>query len=456
MSDLPDARDAAALTRGRVTWWRVSAIALPVVLSNATVPLQGAIDTAIIGNLGDAVYIAAVTLGAQAMTLLLAMFNFLQFGAGALSAQALGAGENRRVINVLARALIIASAIGALLIAVQALLLPLILAIFEASPQAERLAGTYFSIRIWAAPAELGAYAVTGWFAGQEMTRRLFEVQVVTSLSNVLLNLLFVLGLGMDVDGVALGTLIGVWFGFGWGLFRARQRIRDLMPGWRPERSRLLDPAELGRLMRLNRDIFIRTGLLVGSFTWFTRLGSLQGDVVLAANGILYQIFHVAVHGLDGFAIAAESLVGQAAGARDRLFLRRSVIVSTVAATMLAAGFVLLILLLEQPLVRLFTNVPEVRETARAHYLWAALLPLVGVAAYQLDGVFMGATEGPAMRNAMILSAAGYFAASWWLASAYGNDGVWMGIWAFLLFRGLTLAVQYPALERRVARQAPG
>lgn len=451
MSDLPDAEAAAALTRGRITYWRVSAIALPVVLSNATVPLQGAIDTAIIGNLGDAVYLAAVTLGAQSITLLLAVFNFLQFGAGALSAQALGAGENRRVINVLARALIIAGGIGALLIAAQVLLIPAIMGVFEGSAEAERLAAVYVSIRIWAAPAELGAFAVTGWFAGQEMTRRLFEVQVVTSVSNILLNLFFVLVLGMDVDGVALGTLIAAYLGLGYGLWRARGRIRALLPGWRPERHRLLDRHELGRLMRLNRDIFIRTTLLVGSFTWFTRLGSLQGDVVLAANGILYQIFHVTVYALDGFAIAAESLVGQAAGARNRHLVRRAVVVSTVAALALAVGFAALIFLLHQPLVAIFTNVPEVRAVAGEFFFWAALLPIVGVLAYQLDGVFMGATEGPAMRNAMLVSAGVYFAASGWLADTFGNHGVWLGIWAFLLMRGLTLAVQYPALERRAA-----
>jgi MATE family multidrug resistance protein len=451
LTGLPDA-EAVAPTRGRITYARVAAIALPVVLSNATVPLQGAIDTAIIGNLGDAVYLAAVTLGAQVITLLLAVFNFLQFGAGALSAQALGAGDRRRVINVLARALIIAAGIGLLLIAAQALILPAAMAIFEASPRAERLAGVYFSIRIWAAPAELGAYAVTGWFAGQEMTRRLFEVQVVTSVSNILLNLVFVIGLGMDVDGVALGTLIAAWLGLGFGLWRVRQRMAALMPEWRPERRRLLDPGELGRLMRLNRDIFIRTILLVSSFTWFTRLGSLQGDVVLAANGILYQIFHVAVYALDGFAIAVESLVGQAAGARDRALLRRSAVVSTVAAIWLAVGFALLLFAIEEPLIRLFTNVPEVRAAADAFFFWAALMPLAGVLAYQLDGIFMGATEGPAMRNAMIVAAGLYLALSASAAEAFGNHGVWAGIWAFLTLRALTLAVQYPALERRAAR----
>jgi MATE family multidrug resistance protein len=325
------------------------------------------------------------------------------------------------------------------------------MAIFEGSDEAERLAGVYFSIRIWAAPAELGAYAVTGWFAGQEMTRRLFEVQVVTSVSNILLNLLLVIGLGMDVDGVALGTLIAAYLGLGFGLWRVRQRVRGLMPEWRPERRRLLNRDELGRLMRLNRDIFIRTTLLVSSFTWFTRLGSLQGDVVLAANGILYQIFHVAVYALDGFAIAAESLVGQAAGRRDRQLLRRSALVSTVAAFWLAAGFAILLFAVEEPLIRLFTNVAEVRATADAFFFWAALMPLAGVLAYQLDGIFMGATEGPAMRNAMIVSGGLYLALSGIVAELWGNHGVWAGIWGFLTLRALTLGVQYPALERRAA-----
>ncbi len=452
MSDLPDAEAAATLTRGRVTYWRVTAIALPVVLSNATVPLQGAIDTAIIGNLGDTVYLAAVTLGAQAMTLLLGVFNFLQFGAAALGAQALGAGDRRRVINVVARALILSSGIGVLLIGAQALLVPGAMRIFEGSAEAERLAATYMAIRIWAAPAELGIFALSGWFSGQELTRRLFELQLVTSMSNILLNLLLVLGLGMDVDGVATGTLIAAWLGLGYGLWRARGRVGTLLPGWRPERHRLLNPEELGRLMRLNRDILIRTMLLIGSFTWMTRLGSMQGDVILAANGVLWQVFYVATYALDGFAITAESLVGQAAGARNRRLLRRSVIVSTIACFGLALIFTALIFAVEGPLVRIFTNVEAVREAAHAHFFWAALMPLVGVMAFQMDGVFMGATEGPAMRNAMIVSAGLYFALSWWLAKSMGNDGVWAGIWGFLILRAVTLAVQYPALERRAAR----
>jgi MATE family multidrug resistance protein len=451
LSAPPEAAPATRLARRDVTLGQVVAIALPVVLSNATVPLQGAIDTAIIGNLGDALYLAAVTLGAQAITLLLALFNFLQFGAAALGAQALGAGDQRRVVNVLARALILAGGLGLALIAAQGPVLGGLMAIFEGSAEAEQLAGTYFSIRIWAAPAELGVFALSGWFSGQGLTRRLFEMQIVISLSNIVLSLALVLGLGMDVDGVALGTLIAAWTGLGYGLWRARRRVHELSPGWRPQRRRLLDPAELGRLMRLNRDILIRTLLIVSSFTWMMRLGSLQGDVVLAANGVLMQLFHLTSYGLDGFAIAAQALVGQAAGAHDRALLRRSVVLSTVASLGLAVLLSAAIFALETPLVQLFTNVEAVRAVAHAHYFWAALLPVVGVMAFQMDGVFVGATAGPAMRNAMIVSAAAYFAVSGWLAATYGNAGVWAGAWIFLAVRGLTLAVQYPALERRVA-----
>lgn len=436
-------------TSSQITYARVVAIALPVVLSNATVPLQGAVDTAIIGNLGSEIYLAAVTLGAAAMSLMLQVFNFLQFGAGALGAQALGAGDHRRVINVLARALILALGIAVLLIAAQAPLIAMSMGIFEGSAEAEALASLYLSIRIWAAPAELANFALMGWFAGQEQTRRLFEMQLIISTLNIILNVFFVLGLGMDVDGVALGTVIASYTGLGYGLWRARQRIAVIYPGWRPERSRLLNREELGKLMRLNRDIFIRTMLLVGCFTWMTRLGSQQGDVVLAANGILYQIFHVATYGLDGFAIAVEALVGQAIGARNRKLLRQSVQVSTVAAFGLALLMAALLLSVQTPLIHLFTNVEGVRAVAHQHYFWAAMFPLMGVLAFQMDGVFVGATEGPSMRNAMIVSAAIYLSVSAWMVTTWGNDGLWAGIWGFLLLRGLTLAALYPRLERR-------
>jgi MATE family multidrug resistance protein len=343
---------------GDITYARVAAIALPVVLSNAMVPLQGAIDTAIIGNLGEARYLAAVALGATIIHLLFAAFNFLQMGVSGLTAQALGADDRRRVMNTLARAGVIALIIAGLLILFKGPLRAGALGLFEGSAGAEALGGAYVDIRIWGAPAELVNYALLGWFAGQGLTRRMFEMQVVTSLTNIALNLIFVLGFGWGVEGVALGTVLAAFTGLGIGLWRVRQRAAQVgPPGWRFDWARILNPAELTQVMALNRDIFIRTMLLTGSFAWMTRLGSTQGDLVLAANGILLQFLYIASHALDGFALAAEALVGQALGAGSRSRLRRAVVVSSISAVALAAVIALAATLISDPVIRLFTNV---------------------------------------------------------------------------------------------------
>jgi MATE family multidrug resistance protein len=353
---------------GDITYARVAAIALPVVLSNAMVPLQGAIDTAIIGNLGEARYLAAVALGATIIHLLFAAFNFLQMGVSGLTAQALGADDRRRVMNTLARAGVIALIIAGLLILFKGPLRAGALGLFEGSAGAEALGGAYVDIRIWGAPAELVNYALLGWFAGQGLTRRMFEMQVVTSLTNIALNLIFVLGFGWGVEGVALGTVLAAFTGLGIGLWRVRQRATQVgPPDWRFDWARILNPAELTQVMALNRDIFIRTMLLTGSFAWMTRLGSTQGDLVLAANGILLQFLYIASHALDGFALAAEALVGQALGAGSRSRLRRAVVVSSISAVALAAVIALAATLISDPVIRLFTNVEEVREVCRAY-----------------------------------------------------------------------------------------
>lgn len=433
-----------------ITYARVAAIALPVVLSNAMVPLQGAIDTAIIGNLGEARYLAAVALGATIITLLFVVFNFLQMGVSGLTAQALGAGDHRRVINTLVRAGLIALVIAGLLILFRGPLGAGALGLFEGSAEAEALGAAYVGIRIWGAPAELVNYTLLGWFAGQGLTRRMFEMQVVTSLTNIALNLLFVYGFGWGVEGVALGTVLAAFTGLGLGLWRVRQRaVQVAPPEWRFDLAHILDRAELAQVMALNRDIFIRTLLLAGSFAWLTRLGSLQGDLVLAANGILLQFLHIASYALDGFALAAEALVGQALGAGSRARLRRAVVVSSISALALAAALALALTLLSGPMIRLFTNVEEVRELCRTYALWVTLLPLVAVMAYQFDGIFIGATEGALMRNAMIVSSGVYFPLSYGMTESLGNHGLWAAVWIYMVLRAGTLALAYPRLEAR-------
>ncbi len=438
-------------TSGDITYARVAAIALPVVLSNALVPLQGAIDTAIVGNLGQASYLAAVALGATVIHFVFAIFNFLQMGVSGLTAQALGADDTRRAMNTLARAGIIALAIAAALILAKLPVRAGTLGLFEGSDQAVALAGTYIDIRLWGAPAELMNYALMGWFAGQGQTRRLFEVQVVVSVVNITLNLIFVLVLGWGVAGVALGTVIAAFTGTTVGLWRVQGRRAEIgQSAWRFDWGRILNTAELRQVMALNRDIMIRTLMLAGGFAWLTRLSSVQGDLVLAANGILLQFFALSSHALDGFALAAEALVGQALGAGSRARLRRAVVVSSLCSLALAAVLALILTGLAGPIIHVFTNVETVREVALAHALWAGMVPLVSVMAFQFDGIFIGATEGARMRNAMVISTAIFVPLGWWWTEAWGNHGLWAALWVWMLLRAGTLAVVYPRIEARV------
>jgi MATE family multidrug resistance protein len=434
---------------------RVLAIALPVVLSNVTVPLQGAIDTAVIGNLGDAAYLAAVGLGAVLFSLTFGIFNFLQFSSSGLSAQALGARDGARVNGVLARAVLLALTIAAALIVMRGPLRDVGLSFFEGSDEVKRLAAVYVDIRIWGAPAELANYALLGWFSGQELTDRLFRQQLFLSVTNIALNLLFVLGLGFDIDGVAAATVLAAYAALAFGFWMVWPRWRRMAPaGWRLSARDVLAPAALGALMMLNRDIFIRTMLLIGSFAWMTRLGSTLGETVLAANVVLWQFFQLGAYALDGFAIAAESLVGQAFGARNARLLRRAVQVTGLWCGMLSLALSAAFWAASGWLIDTFTNVPEVRAVARDYALWASLTPAVGFLAFLFDGVFVGATQARAMRNAMVTSVAVYLPLSLAALWLLGNHGVWLAIHVFLLTRALTLWWRYPALERQVAAVA--
>ncbi|MEO1469577.1 MAG: MATE family efflux transporter [Pseudomonadota bacterium] len=450
--------DRAAAPGGRaLTTATVLAIATPVVLSNAAVPLQGAIDTAIMGNTGDATLLAAVTLGAAAVVMAFASCNFLQTGISGTTAQALGAANPERAANTLLRGLIAAGAIALVFILAAGPFTTAALWLFEAPAGVDGPAATYVRLRLWGAPFELANYAVLGWFAGQGLTGRLFALQLAVSGVNVAATLGLVLGLGLGIEGVALGTVIGHAAGAAAGLAVARARLRALVPaGWRPRRARLFAAVEIAALARLNRDLFLRTLMVAFAFAWVARLGAMQGETVLAANGVLMQFFAVTTAALDGFAIAAESLVGRAVGARSRDGLRRAVLVSARAAALLALALSLVLYAAAGPIVAAFTDIEAVRTIAMAHVGWAAFIPLAGVAAFMLDGTFIGAADGRSMRNAMALSVALFLPAGWLATEMLGNHAMWASVWGFLILRAVTLGALYPALEARVGSHAPG
>ncbi|MCZ8078740.1 MAG: MATE family efflux transporter [Rhodobacteraceae bacterium] len=431
-----------------ITHSRLLKIAAPIVLSNATVPLLGAVDTGVVGQLGQAAPIGAVGVGSVILISLYWIFGFLRMGTSGLAAQAHGAGDMAERGAILLRALLIGAVAGFVFIAGQGLLFQAAFAIAPAGEEVETLAQQYLAIRIWGAPATIAAYAVTGWLIAVERTRAVLLLQLWINGVNVILDLWFVLGLGWGVGGVAAATLIAEWTGLFLGLWLCRD---GLIPVWRAALARLPDRAALRVMLAVNRDIMIRSVLLQLSFTTFVFLGARQGDVTLAANQVLLQFLSITAYALDGFAFAAETLVGQAVGARARDDLRRAGRLAMqwgfAGAALLAAAFALA----GPAIIDLMTTAPDVRAEARAFLPWLVAAPLIGVASWIYDGIFIGATLTTLMRRTMMLSVAIYAVALAILPPAFGNHGLWAALMVLNAARGISMARVAPgALARAV------
>jgi MATE family multidrug resistance protein len=432
---------------------RVMHIAWPIILANIAVPLLGVVDTAVIGHLGQTAPLGAIAIGAQIFSFLYWGLGFLRMGTTGLTAQADGAGDTAEVRAALGRALVIALALATLLIAFQRPLAAGAFMIFETSPEIERLARSYFSIRIWGAPATLIGYAVLGWLIGLRDSRSVLVLQIFLNALNIALDLLFVVGFGWGVRGVALGTLISEWSAalLALALVAIKLRSSGSLRGMTTvDLSRLLEPRSLLATLRVNQDIFLRTVLLISAFAWFTRQGARAGDAVLAANHVLLQFLAFSAFFLDGFAFAAEALVGQAVGRHSRSQLIHAVRLSSTLAVVTAVATTLALALLGTTIVDALTNVSDVREVARRFLPYAVLHPVVGVWCFQLDGIFIGATRTADMRNAMIVSFCIYLGLWWLLWGSLQNHGLWIAFLVFFMARGVTLAVRYPSLLRSV------
>ncbi|MBW7922230.1 MAG: MATE family efflux transporter [Rubellimicrobium sp.] len=430
-----------------VTHARVLRIAGPVVLSNATVPLLGAVDTGVIGQLGDVVALGAVGLGAAILAALYWIFGFLRMGTTGFVAQARGAGDRAEVAAHLSRALLIGGAAGLALVAGQALLWRGAFAIAPASEAVESVARAYLSIRIWGAPATISLYAVTGWLIAMERTRGVLVTQLAMNGTNVALDLWFVLGLGLGVEGVAWASLVAEWSGVGLGLWLCREAFAG---GWWRDRARVFAGRALRRMASVNGDIMLRSVLLQGSFTTFVFLGAGQGDLTLAANQVLMQFLEISAYALDGFAFAAEAMVGAALGAGSRAHLRQA---ARLASIWGAGGAVLVALAYAAfgpALVDLLTTSPEVRARAREFLPWLVAAPVVGVASWMLDGIFIGATWTREMLKAMLWSVGSYAVALVLLVPVLGNHGLWLALLLLFVIRAATLWARYPRLELRV------
>lgn len=439
---------AAAPLAGPLTHRRLLKIALPIVLSNATVPILGAVDTGVVGQMGQAVPIGAVGIGAIILSAVYWVFGFLRMGTTGFAAQAHGAGQMGEVSALLTRALMVGLAAGVAVIALQSLVFSGAFALSPATPEVEEMAREYMRIRIWSAPALISLYGVTGWLIALERTRAVLVIQLVMNSLNIVLDLWFVLGLGWGVEGVALATFIAEWSGLALGLWLCRDAWAN--PAWR-DWPRIFDRARLVQMARVNSDILLRSLMLQAVFVSFLFIGADFGDVTLAANQVLLQFLEITAYALDGFAFGAETLVGQAMGARNRAALRRGALLSSGWGLGIGVALALGFWVFGGAVIDLMTTAPEVRAEARLFLSFMVFAPLLGGPSWMLDGIFIGATRSRDMRNMMALSFVVYVLAVWALVGPFGNHGLWMAFLISFVARGVTLAWRYPALEAQAA-----
>ena len=431
---------------------RVLRIAGPIVLSNATVPILGAVDTGVVGQLGQAAPIGAVGLGAVILTAIYWVFGFLRMGTTGLAAQALGRGDEAEAAALLSRAMLVAGAAGLGIVALQVPIFAGAFALAPASAEVEGLARDYMAIRVWSAPAIVALYGVTGWLIARERTGAVLVLQLWMNGLNIGLDLLFVLSFGWGVEGVAAATFLAEWSGLALGLWLCRSAFAG--GAWR-DWARVLDPMRLRHMASVNGDILIRSLFLQAAFVAFLFLASDLGDVTLAANQVLIQFLEITAFALDGFAFAAEALVGQAFGAATVPRLRRAAVLCSgwgaAAAVLLAVAFAwggpslvdLMVGSGEAP-----EEAEAIRGAARLYLPWVVAAPLVGLASWMLDGIFIGATRTRDMRNMMLISFAVYAQAVAILLPIHGNHGLWAAMLIFFVVRAVTLGARYPALER--------
>lgn len=426
----------------------------PIILANAAVPTLGLVDTAVIGNLGTATDLGAIALGSAVFSFVFWPFGFLRMGTTGFAAQAAGAGEEAEVRATLGRALLIAIVISGLLLLCQWPLASGIFHLLDGSAAVEASAEEYFHIRIWGAPATLATFALVGLLIGLGKSKLLLLLQLFLNGLNITLDIYLVAVLDMGVQGIALGTVIAEWTTLAAGLvlitaiLRERHHDSDAFLPW----PRLFDAVKLRQTLAANTDIMIRTLALVSGFVWFANQGAAFGDTTLAANHILLQIISFCAFFLDGFAFAVESLVGSALGARQRDRLRRAIWLSSQLAVGTAVLLGLSIILFGDRLVAVLTNLEEVRITTATLLPWCATYVVLSVAAFQLDGIFIGATCSREMRNAALQSIAVFLFAAYILTPSFGNDGLW---WAFIIYvvaRAAALLRYYGSVEASIAQ----
>ncbi len=423
-------------------------------MANSAVPLLGIADTAVIGNTGAVVDLGAIALGALIFNFLYWSFGFLRMGTTGFTAQASGAGDEEEVRATLGRALLMAAGIGVMLVILQVPITWLALELLAATPETEELARAYVLIRIWGAPASLGVFAILGTFVGLGRTDVLLKTQLFLNGLNLVLDILLGGVFGLGVRGIALGTAIAEWATLGLAFLFVRtilsERAGEGVPFW--SWAQIRDSRKVVQTLGANWDIMLRTLLLLLGFGWFTNLGAQLGDVTLAANHVLLQLVTLSAYLLDGFANATEILVGRAVGAKERGAFDQAVRSATELAGLSALGLAMGVLVFGPSAVAVLTDLTPVRDMAVRFMPWTAAYVAASFAAFQLDGIFIGATATRDMRNASVLSLLSFLAFSLLLTPRFENTGLWAAFVLFVVARAVSLGVRYPRVRASVGR----
>lgn len=416
---------------------RTFALAWPMILSNITIPLLGLVDTAVIGHLDEAYYLGGVAVGSMIITFLMWMLGFLRMGTTALVAQRHGAGDLQAQFEVLKQGLMLALGLALGVVLLQWPILHWGLPLAGGSGDVQQYAAQYFAIRIWGAPAALTNLVLLGFLLGRGQPKVAMWQLLLGNGLNIVLDLLFVVGLGWGVAGAAWATLVAE---YGTMALAAVLVWRQLRQGG--QLNRQFKFSGMGRLVKLNRDIFLRTLCLQLCFSFVTLMGARLGDSVVAGNAVLMNFLLVISYALDGFAYSAEVEVGRAWGARDRNRLRQAVVLGWFWSGVTALLFTLLFALAGEGMIRMLTDIEAVRSHAQHYLPWVVALPLLAFSCFLFDGVYIGAALGRPMRNAMLISALGFFLL-WWGFREFGNHGLWLALCGFMLLRGVTLGWHY-------------
>ncbi|MCO4812677.1 MAG: MATE family efflux transporter [Gammaproteobacteria bacterium] len=418
--------------------WRIAA---PMILSNISVPLLGMVDTGVTGHLESSAYLGAVAIGGTIFTFLYMGMNFLRMGTTGIAAQSYGAGDNDGLRVSLGQALIVSLAIALAILILQLPVGRFAIALLGGDAETQLHAKTYFSIRVWSAPGTLANYALIGWFLGLQNARVPLLIFLTINITNILLDLLFVIVFGMKVDGVALASVIAEYTGLLVGGAFAIAALRSHEGHW--PLARLTNLSAYKAFFSVNASLFVRSMALMFTFAFITAQGARLGPAILAANALLLNFQNLTSLGLDGLAHAAEAMVGKAVGQKDRNALQHTVRLTLKWSLIFAAGFTVSYLLAGPLIVRILTDLPDVRETAMVYLPWLIVSPVISVWCFLYDGVYVGMTRAREMRNIMVFSTFAVFLPAWYLTQSFGNHGLWFALMLFFAGRGIGMHVVY-------------